>query len=142
MMKEPNEADYDVKVGVGAVEVTFKPTSSHFTYNSRTILVDPGNSTSSTIITSQTGDTYWSNAVQAMARRLAEKRLPWRKRTKTLIGAAIGAGFGLIYSILVIGRTPSLYVPQTMADVVVMYFMELVPGRCSERQLVSSGLSR
>ena len=42
-----------------------------------------GYSTSSTIITSQTGDTYWSNAVQAMARRLAEKRLPWRKRTKS-----------------------------------------------------------
>jgi len=82
MMKEPNEADYDVKLGVGAVEVTFNPTSSHFVYNSTTVLVDPQDNAPPTIITSPNGDTYWSNAVQAMARRLALKRLPRRRRTK------------------------------------------------------------
>jgi hypothetical protein len=127
MMKEPNEADYDVKVGVGAVEVTFKPTSNHFTYNSRTVLVDQGAANPSTIITSPTGDTYWSNAVQAMATQLALKRLP-RRRRRTLIGAAIGAGFGLIYTQLVIGRTPDgMYAPQTAIGVVVAHFTELVP---------------
>jgi hypothetical protein len=127
MMKEPNEADYDVKVGVGAVEVTFKPTSSHFTYNSRAVLVDPGTSTSPTIITSPTGDTYWSNAVQGMARQLALKLLP-RRRRRTLIGAAIGAGFGLIFTQLVIGQTPAgMYVPQTTIGVVVSHFIELIP---------------
>jgi len=129
MMKEPNKSDFDVKVGVGTVEVTFKPTSTHFTYNSATVLVDPGDNTPPTILTSSSGDTYWSNAVQATARRLAEKRLPWRRRTKTLIGAAIGAVFGLIYTILVINQTPDrMYVPQTTGGVVAKYFIELIPS--------------
>lgn len=127
MMKEPNEADYDVKVGVRAVEVTFKPTSSRFTYNSRTALADPGNGTSPPIITSPTGDTYWSSEVQAMAGQLALKLLP-RRRRRTLIGAATGAGFGLIFTLLVIDRTPdSMYVPQTTIGVVVAHLIEIVP---------------
>ena len=127
MMKEPNEGDYDVKVGVGTVEVTFKPTSSHFAYNSTTVLVDPQDKAPPTIITSASGDTYWSDAVQAMARRLALKKRLDRRRRRTLIGAAAGAGIGLIYTLLVIDRTPNnIYVPQNKAEVVAAHLGELI----------------
>jgi hypothetical protein len=126
MMKEPIEADFDLKVDGAIVEVMFKPTGSHFTYNSADFADDPRDKTPVTIIASATGDTYWSNMVEATARRLAANVRPWRRRRKVLIGAAIGAGFGLIYTILVIDHTPDgMYVPQTIAGVVVAHAIEL-----------------
>ena len=96
MMKEPIEDDFDVKVEGANVRVTFNPTSGRFTFNSKSILGDPKEKAPPTIITSLGGDTYWSNAVQAMAGQLAKKALRRGRRHKTPIGSPIGAGFGFL----------------------------------------------
>jgi len=95
-MKEPIEGDFDVKVEGANVRVTFNPTSGRFTFNSKSILGDPKDKAPPTIITSLGGDTYWSNAIQAMAGQLAKKALRRGRRHKTPIGSPIGAGFGFL----------------------------------------------
>jgi hypothetical protein len=64
-----------------------------------------------------------------MAGQLAKKALRrgWL-RSKTLIGSAIGAGYGLMWSVLVGDRTPDgLYVPQTTPGVIFAHLIELMP---------------
>lgn len=59
-------------------------------------------------------------ADRASARRLGRK---------TLIGAGIGATFGLVYSLIVIDRAPpdGMYVPHTLAGVIVAHVTYLLP---------------
>ena len=78
-MKEPVENDFIVtRVGAG-VNVTFKPTNSHYSFN---LLADPKDvvrfgplSQDVRVRHAKTGDTgeYPSESVLAMARQLAEK---------------------------------------------------------------------
>jgi len=67
--------------------------------------------------------------VQAMAAQLAKKVLPRSWWRKTLIGAVIGAGFGLIYSIVVTDQasTGGMYLPQTTIGMFVARFVSLLP---------------
>jgi hypothetical protein len=117
-----------VKVEGANVQLTFNPTTGRFTFNSKSILGDPKDKAPPTIMPSLGGDTYWSNAVQAMAGQLAKKALRRGWLLKTLIGSAIGAGFGFMSSILVVDQTQDgLYVPQTTIGVVFAHLIELVP---------------
>jgi hypothetical protein len=76
-VKRPMEADFDVQVREGHVEVIFRPTDSHFSFG---ILVDPKDiaqfgrlSQSPNVRHAKRGDIgdYSSSEVQAMAFRLA-----------------------------------------------------------------------
>jgi hypothetical protein len=77
MIPQPREADYDVELLDGGVQVTFRPTSSEFTYRQ---LADPADiaregplSRSPNVCHAKTGDTgsYDEREVEAMAFRLA-----------------------------------------------------------------------
>jgi hypothetical protein len=76
-MKQPAEANFDVKLKDGGVEVTFKPTRSHYSF---TFLADPKDiarlgplSPDYHVRHGTSGDTgeYVSQEVFEMARRLA-----------------------------------------------------------------------
>jgi hypothetical protein len=76
-VKQPMEADFDVQVREGHVEVIFRPTESHMSFG---ILVDPKDiarlgrlSRSANIRHAKTGDTgdYSASEVEAVAFRLA-----------------------------------------------------------------------
>jgi hypothetical protein len=76
-MKRPTESDFEINVTGGGVEVIFKPTKSHYSYNR---LVDPKDiarfgpiSPARVHHAGATGDTgdYSSHDVEAMALRLA-----------------------------------------------------------------------
>ena len=76
-VKQPMEADFDVQVREGHVEVIFRPTESHISFG---ILVDPKDiarlgrlSRSATVRHAKTGDTgdYSASEVEAVAFRLA-----------------------------------------------------------------------
>jgi hypothetical protein len=90
-MKEPIEGDFDVKVEGANVRVTFNPTngaSDSIPRVSSAIRRRRRRSTSLGV------DTHWSNTVRAMAGQLTKKALCRGWLRKTLIGSAIGAGFG------------------------------------------------
>jgi len=76
-VKQPMEADFDVQVREGHVEVIFRPTESHISFG---ILVDPKDiarlgrlSRSANVRHAKTGDTgdYSASEVEAVAFRLA-----------------------------------------------------------------------
>ena len=76
-VKQPIEADFDVQVREGHVEVIFRPTESHISFG---ILVDPKDiarlgrlSRSANVRHAKTGDTgdYSASEVEAVAFRLA-----------------------------------------------------------------------
>jgi hypothetical protein len=76
-MKRPAESDFEINVTAGGVEVIFRPTKSHYSYNR---LVDPKDiarfgpiSPARVRHAGPTGDTgdYSSHDVEAMALRLA-----------------------------------------------------------------------
>ena len=104
IMKEPIEGDFDVKVEGANVRVTFNPTNGASDSIPR---VSSAIRTRRRRSTSLGGDTYWSNAVRAMAGQLTKKARcrGWLRKTligagfgfpKTFIAGAIGASIGFI----------------------------------------------
>src|SRR5450759_4491344 len=76
-VKQPIEADFDVQIREGHVEVIFRPTESHISFG---ILIDPKDiarlgrlSRSANVRHAKTGDTgdYSASEVEAVAFRLA-----------------------------------------------------------------------
>lgn len=122
MMKEPAEVDFKVKVSRGVVEVTFTPTNTGFVYDSRGVR-NPHESPP-TIVSSANGDTYWSNSIENVARRIARNRLPSGRLRRSSIGAAIGAA---LYFLLLGSKIPSGYIPQTLIGIVVYHVIALIP---------------
>jgi hypothetical protein len=79
MTKHPSESDFEVKTSEAAIEVIFKPTSSHYTYarfvEDKDIIEFGPVSPAPRVRHAGRGDTgaYRSPEVQAMAFRLASE---------------------------------------------------------------------
>ena len=129
MIKEPTETDFDVKADGLNFLVTFKPTGALFEFIPAGSRIDRGTQEQPTIITLPNGDAYWSNAVEAAAKRQAEGVLAWHRRRRLLIGAVVGMICGAGY-FAILPEPPGphvFYQPRTIGEHVVQLIAFLTP---------------